>query len=175
MAIVSVFGSGLVQKGDLDFDNAFEFGKALGENGINIACGGYGGIMEAVLSGAEEYDIERIGVILKEYKNKSANEFVNKEIVMSNYLRRLEKLIELGDAYMIFPGGTGTLMEFSAIWALSQRNMLNNKLILTIGEQWEQITQHMGFYSGTVTDNIEIVKNVDDLSEAIDLITAEFK
>jgi uncharacterized protein (TIGR00725 family) len=135
--IVSVFGTGRARPGDKNYVLAEQLGRALAEAGFAIANGGYGGTMEASAKGASEAGGEVVGVTCSAFKRGRANKFVSREIVTKSLNERLEKLIELGSAYVVLSGGTGTLLELALVWELKNKGFLGeDKPIIMVGEYW---------------------------------------
>jgi uncharacterized protein (TIGR00725 family) len=140
--IVSVFGTGRAKAGDKNYEAAQELGRLLAENGFAIANGGYGGTMEASAKGAKEAGGEVIGVTCLAFKRGSANKYISREIVTKSLNERLDKLIELGSAYVVLTGGTGTLLELAMVWELKNKGFLNgSKPIILLGEYWKPIVE----------------------------------
>src|SRR3989304_1229128 len=102
--IVSVFGSGRCAEQDALSRLCRELGRNLAQAGFTVASGGYGGAMEAVSRGAREAGGQVIGVVASVFSDK-ANEWVQERIVVPKWEDRLLKLVELGDGYVICPGG----------------------------------------------------------------------
>lgn len=171
MAIITVFGSSNALPDSIEYYLAEELGNALAEKGFNIATGGYNGVMEAVLKGASAFDIERIGVLSKDLNTRQTNKYLNKIITVDSYLDRLKKLIEIGDNYIVLPGGTGTFLELAAVWALKERGIILNKKIVLIGEQWEEVLQTMMFYSEKLIDGTRLLDHVETIQEAVDRVS----
>jgi uncharacterized protein (TIGR00730 family) len=113
---VSVFGTSKAMPGEAVFAMAEELGRMLAENGFTVANGGYGGTMLAGAKGAASVGGRVIGVTCTAFKRGRANEYITEEISTSCLSERLAKLIELGDAYIVLPGGTGTLLELADVW-----------------------------------------------------------
>ncbi len=175
MAIVTVFGCGNCAANSKDYEIAYNLGVALGKHNLGVATGAYGGIMEAVSKGASESKVPVIGVSTEFYKNVVPNNYINQEINTKTYLERTEKLLEIGDSYIVLPGNAGTLLEFSAVWALKEKGFFSDKTIVAIGEQWQEIKQTMAFYSETVVDSYDLVSNVNDWELAVKLVVAHLK
>ena len=117
--IVSVFGTGRAEDGEPVFEIAWELGRILAKAGFVVANGGYGGTMLATARGATGAGGTVIGVTCKAFKNSVANECVTREIVTESLEERLHNLVEMADAYVVLPGGTGTLLELASVWELS--------------------------------------------------------
>ncbi|MFC2131460.1 LOG family protein [Bacteroidota bacterium] len=170
MPVVSIFGSGTCASGSFEYDTAEFAGRLLGESGFDIATGGYKGVMEAALKGAASTRVRRIGIITEYYKDKETNKFVSEIIVSENYFERLKALVEIGDAYIFMPGGSGTLLELAYIWALKERAIIKNKLVLCLGNQWRDIIQTMQSYSNKSDEKsnmVEYMENVENVVERI--------
>ncbi len=139
--VITVFGSGRVREEDALYRGAMRFGQLLGAAGFGIATGGYSGVMEAVLRGAALYPVRRIGVVTAALSARPANPYVDELVTVHSYIERLQKLVEIGVAYILFPGGTGTLLELFAVWALRERNLLPDKPIICVGQGWQPLLQ----------------------------------
>ena len=142
--IVSVFGAGRAGVGDKNYVVAEQLGRALAEAGFTIANGGYGGTMEASARGAKEAGGEVIGVTCSAFKRGRANKFISREIVTKSLDERLEKLIGIGNACVVLPGGTGTLLELAMVWELKNKGFLSEaKPIILLGEYWSRLVELM--------------------------------
>jgi uncharacterized protein (TIGR00725 family) len=140
--VVSVFGTGRAKAGDKNYKTAQELGRLLAEGGFAIANGGYGGTMEASAKGAKEAGGEVIGVTCLAFRRGAANKYVSREIVTKTLNERLDKLIELGSAYIVLAGGTGTLLELAMVWELKNKGFLDrSKPVILLGEYWEPLIE----------------------------------
>jgi uncharacterized protein (TIGR00725 family) len=140
--VVSVFGTGRARPGDKNYELAERLGSVLAGAGFAIASGGYGGTMEASAKGAREAGGEVIGVTCSAFGRGAANKFVSREIVTKSLNERLEKLIELGSAYVVLPGGTGTLLELAFVWELKNKGFLSeDRPIILLGEYWRRLVE----------------------------------
>jgi uncharacterized protein (TIGR00730 family) len=137
---ITIFGTGRAKQGDANFQLAYETGKLLAQAGFTIANGGYGGTMLAAAKGAAEAGGEIIGVTCSAFKNSTANEYVTHEIVTASLDERLDTLIRLGQAYVVLPGGTGTLLELAKVWELKNKGFLKtDKPIILVGGFWKTL------------------------------------
>jgi uncharacterized protein (TIGR00730 family) len=161
--IVTIFGTSKAQPGDSVFEMAKELGRLLAENGFTIANGGYGGTMLAGAKGAAEAGGEVIGVTCTAFKRGGANEFVTKEISTSCLSERLAKLIELGDAYLVLPGGTGTLLELADVWEHKNKGFTNAaKPIILIGSFWQPLLAMMAAADANSVEHVELAETPED-------------
>ncbi len=140
--IVTIFGSGRACPGDEAFAIAEETGEILAQSGYTIANGGYGGTMLAAAKGAAGAGGVVIGVTCRALTKGSANEYISSQIVTSTLEERLKKLIELGQGYIVLPGGTGTLLELAMVWELKNKGFLEaDKPIILVGEFWKPLVE----------------------------------
>ncbi|UCG56854.1 MAG: LOG family protein [Phycisphaerales bacterium] len=138
--IVSIFGTGKAGPGDPAYDVAEEVGRLLARAGYTIANGGYGGTMRAAAKGAAEVGGEIIGVTCSAFAGSKANEYVTREIATGSLDERLDTLVQLGRAYVVLPGGTGTLLELAKVWELKNKGFLEvDRPIILVGEFWKPL------------------------------------
>ena len=138
--IISIFGTSRAEPGDDNYELAFELGKLLGQKGLTIANGGYGGTMRAAGQGSSQAGGKVFGVSCSAFKNSQLNEYVTDEIKTAKLTDRLGKLIEIGDAYIVLPGGTGTLLELAEVWELKNKHFIpDDKPIILLGGFWRPL------------------------------------
>ena len=154
MPVITIFGGAHSKEGEPDYENARALGKVLAESGYMICNGGYGGTMEASARGAKEGGGKTIGVTT-EYFTGCANRWIDQEIREKKWNGRLFKLIELGDAYIFFDGGTGTLVELFTVWEMSNKKLLERPLII-FGNQLQDLVSHIRQFP-QVIDNPNLV------------------
>lgn len=137
--IVSVFGTGRARPGEPAYALAEQVGRALALAGFAVANGGYGGTMHAAAKGATDAGGTVIGVTCSAFES-SANEYVTREIVTASLEERLNTLVRLGQAYVVLPGGTGTLLELAMVWELKNKGFLDRaKSIILVGQFWRPL------------------------------------
>jgi len=138
--VVSVFGSGRARPNERACTLAEQVGRALAQAGFAIANGGYGGTMYASAKGAAGAGGKVIGVTCSAFKSSVANEYVTDTIVTASLEERLSTLVRLGRAYVVLPGGTGTLLELALVWELKNKGFLDRaKPIILLGDFWKPL------------------------------------
>ena len=135
---ITVFGSSIPGPGDEEYEIAYKLGAILARNNISVCSGGFQGIMDAVSKGAVENGSDAIGVTLDIY-NARPSKYLTKEIRCNSLFERLKNLIEIGDAYIVLQGGTGTLLECSLVWEFMNKNMIEIKPFACYGKMWKEI------------------------------------
>ena len=136
---ITIFGTGRAKPGDAAYTLAYETGKVLAQAGFVIANGGYGGTMLAAARGAAEAGGHVIGVTCSAFGG-TANEYTTREVVTHSLDERLDTLIKLGQAYVVMPGGTGTLLELAKVWELKNKGFLEkDRPIILVGGFWKPL------------------------------------
>jgi uncharacterized protein (TIGR00730 family) len=139
---ITLFGSSIPQIGDKEYMDAYSIGKELAKSGFNICSGGSLGIMDAVSKAAHEEGRRAIGVTVKIF-NSQTSKYVTQEIKCETLFERLDNLTTIGDAFIILPGGTGTLLELSLVWELLNKNVMKIKPFACLGGMWKGIVDLM--------------------------------
>ena len=164
---VTVFGTSRASAGDAVYSIALETGRLLARAGFAVANGGYGGTMLAAAQGASEAGGEVIGVTCSAFRAR-ANKYVTREIVTESLDERLDMLIELGQAYVALPGGTGTLLELAKVWELRNKGFLEtDKPIILVGEFWKPLVELLATDDPDCGRYVELA---DDPEQAVSLI-----
>jgi len=175
MPVISIFGSGKISVDSQLYKSAEFSGKILAENGFELATGGYYGIMEAALKGASAYNFKRIAVVSRFFGEKLPNNYVTEIIETKTYDERLKKLIDIANGYLIFPGGSGTLLEFSYLFAMKERKIIENKIAVCIGQQWIKILELAGYDSSSAFLKSLNFYFEDNVNNAVKKIVNYFK
>jgi len=139
---ITVFGSSLPVEGEEQFIFSEELGKQLAINNFNICTGGFGGIMNAVSKGALSEGVKTIGVTVDLW-NVKPSKYLTEEIKCKTLFERIEKLISIGDGFVVLQGGTGTMLELAVAWEFMNKNMLKEKPIVIHSPMWEEIVSVM--------------------------------
>lgn len=134
--VVTIFGSSQPQRGSAEYLVAFEVGKSVAEAGWTVCNGGYGGTMEASAHGAVTAGGHTIGVTCRAFGRGRPNPHILQEVPTFDLLTRLNTLVRLGGAYVILPGGTGTLLELALVWESMNKSLLKSRTLVLLGEFW---------------------------------------
>ncbi len=166
--IITVFGSGNTVKGDQLYADAESIGKLLADNKYTVCCGGYGGTMEAVCKGGKSAGGKTIGITI-DFPGSEPNKFIDENVVMANWVERLMELIAIGDAYVILKGGSGTLVEISAIIEMMNKKIMKEKILIFYTDFWKKVIESLKHDSEHLANLIE--RNVFFESNLNNLIT----
>lgn len=166
--IITIFGTARAKPGEPIFEIAYQAGTELAQAGFAVANGGYGGTMLAAAKGASESGGEVIGVTCSAFGKSKANQYISREIITNCLDERLEKLIELGSAYIVLPGGTGTLLELAKVWELKNKGFMpKDKSIIIIGDFWRNLLNSIAQDDADSVGFLDCVKNP---KEAVNLL-----
>jgi uncharacterized protein (TIGR00730 family) len=161
---ISIFGTARAKPDSAIYNLAYETGFCLASAGYAIANGGYDGSMLASAKGARKAGAKTIGVTCSAFGQKPANEYITEEIRTASLDQRLDTLIELGQAYIVLPGGTGTLLELAKVWELKNKNFLNmQKPIILIGDFWQPLTEIIKADDPKSCQTINLVEKPDQI------------
>src|SRR5438874_13442412 len=172
MTSVTVFGGSRVEPDSDEYLAAQQLGRALAERGFSVVTGGYNGVMEAVSRGAKEAGGHVIGVtvdVIARNFERLPNAFVDQEVRTAALLERIDKLVELGAAYVVLPGGAGTLAELGVVWNLALLGALQSKPLLVVGRGWETVLRTMLHELHTIESDLQaltFVPDVESVAEA---------
>ncbi|GJQ63489.1 MAG: cytokinin riboside 5'-monophosphate phosphoribohydrolase [Melioribacteraceae bacterium] len=170
---VTVFGSSQPKPDSLDYISAYKLGLNLAKFNLNVCTGGYFGIMEAVSKGANEGGVKVTGVTLPVFGGKP-NRFITDEIGCTSLFERVEKLISIGDAFVIYPGGTGTLVELAFVWELLNKGLMYDKPVTVVGGFWDEFVNFVDKRMEFEKRQTGLVKICTDEIEAINYLKKEF-
>ncbi|MBA7479499.1 putative cytokinin riboside 5'-monophosphate phosphoribohydrolase [subsurface metagenome] len=167
--IITIFGTGRAKLGDTAYTLAYSLGRLLAEAGFSIANGGYGGTMLAAAKGTAEAGGNIIGVTCSAFRGSKANEYISREIVTDSLDERLDTLMKLGQAYVVLPGGTGTLLELAKVWELKNKGFPDtDKPIILVGGFWLPL---LDLIASDDPDSSRYIKQADKPEQVIELIT----
>jgi len=166
---ITIFGTARAKPGDSAYLLAEKIGKGLAQAGYTIANGGYGGTMTAAAKAATEQGGKTIGVTCSMFQNSTANEYISDEIVTDSLEQRLDTLMKLGQAYVVLPGGTGTLLELAKAWELKNKGFLKaDKPIILVGKFWKPL---LDLIAADDPDSIGFLLQADTPEQVLELIT----
>ncbi len=124
--------------------------------------------MLAAAKGASEAGGEVIGVTCSAFKSSTANKYVSREVVTASLDERLDKLIQLGQAYVVLPGGTGTLLELAKVWELKNKGFLKtDKPIILLGGFWKPLVD---LVASDDPDSSRYVKLANEPRQVVELV-----
>lgn len=141
---VCVFGSARTDENDPDYKLATELAKNIADRGYAVITGGGPGIMEAANKGAHEAGGVSIGCNIELPKEQYINHFVNMPVNFRYFFCRKTTFVKYSQAFILFPGGFGTLDELFEALTLIQTNKIKNfPVVLMNSKYWSGLLDWM--------------------------------
>lgn len=171
---ITVFGSARFDENNEYYIAAREFGKRIANIGFTTMSGGGPGIMEAANRGAFENGGTSVGCNIKLPFEQKPNPYVHTSITFNHFFVRKTVMIKYSYAFVIMPGGFGTMDEFFETLTLVQTRTIKNFPIVLYGKEfyaelWQTI-QGMS-KAGTISpEDLKLVLYTDDIDDAIEHI-----
>lgn len=135
---VTIYGSARLSPDDELYAQTAEIARQLGEKGFTIVTGGGPGVMEAANKGALEAGTTSIGLNIELPEEQLVNTYATKSITFSHFFVRKVMLVKYATAFVIMPGGLGTLDELTEIITLMQTHKIRPfPVVLFDSEYWK--------------------------------------
>ena len=169
---VTIFGFSEAKPEEKLYQDAFQSAKLLAEEGFVIVNGAGPGVMRAASEGAKIAGGKTIGVTFEprgmtNFEGRDPKNPLDEEIVLPNYVERTLKLLELGDVYLIFNGGTGTISEFGMAWGLARLYFGHHKPLVLFGSWWHAIIEAFGRHMLLRGEELRVYRIVTTPREAV--------
>jgi uncharacterized protein (TIGR00730 family) len=179
---VTVFGSARPQRDHWVYEEVKRMSAALAELGCDIVTGGGPGLMSAANEGAAQVEregrVQSIGIRVDLPFEQDVNPFVEQAFEHESFFTRLHHFVLVSDAFVVAPGGIGTVLEAMMIWQLLQVRHLHDRPLIFVGPMWRELVSWVersmlrpGFELVSPQD-MTIPRCVDGADEAIALIRA---
>lgn len=136
---VTVFGSARIKEDSKYYNFGVELGKRLANEGYRVVTGGGGGMMEALNRGAFEAKGVSIGFNIFLPHEQKTNDYCTRSKLFKDITKRKKKLIDYSFAFVITPGGFGTLDELFEILTLSQTQLRKQKIVFYNKKFWDPL------------------------------------
>jgi uncharacterized protein (TIGR00730 family) len=135
---VTIYGSARLKAGDELYAATEEIAYQLGQLGFSIVTGGGPGVMEAANKGGRRAGVTSVGLNISLPEEQVCNPYATKSITFNHFFTRKVMLVKYAVAFVIMPGGLGTLDEVTEILTLMQTHKIKPfPVILFKGEFWK--------------------------------------
>lgn len=142
---VTIFGSARTKPGTPIYDETRRCAAALAAMGCDIVTGGGPGLMQAANEGAAQSGgVESIGIRIDLPFEQSGNAFVSHMFQHRTFFTRLHQFVLASDAFIVAPGGIGTLLEIGMVWQLLQVRHIKEMPLILMGEMWQGLIDWAG-------------------------------
>jgi uncharacterized protein (TIGR00730 family) len=147
---VTIFGSARAQSGTWVYEEVKRLAGELAALGCDIVTGGGPGLMQAANEGAQAKAAadraQSIGIRVDLPFEQEVNPFAEEAFEHGTFFTRLHHFVLLSDAYVVVPGGIGTVLEATLIWQLLQVRHIRDTPLLFVGEMWSELVSWAGRY-----------------------------
>ncbi len=172
---VTIYGSARIKPGDELYEQTAAIARRLGELGFSIITGGGPGVMEAANKGAKEAGVTSVGLNIHLPEEQSPNPYATKSITFNHFFIRKVMLVKYAIAFIIIPGGLGTLDELTEVLTLMQTHKIRPfPVVLFNSQYWEGFLHWLrttvlagGFIS---EEDFKYLGVSDDPAEVVDMV-----
>ena len=172
---VTIFGSARSKPNSNSYKNTLKTARLLVENGFNVISGGGPGIMEAANKGAAEAGGKSVGLHIHLPNEQKANEYANVRLNYRYFFIRKVMFVKYAVAYIIMPGGFGTMDElFEALTLIQTKRIKYFPVILLEADYWKGL---LDWIKGTMLkekniseSDLKIFRLAESPEEAVEII-----
>lgn len=135
---VTIFGSARLKPGSFGYEETKRFAAAVAEMGCDIITGGGPGLMQAANEGAASSPerVKSIGIRVDLPFEQEVNAYVQQAFEHRTFFTRLHQFVLTSDAFVVAPGGIGTVLETMMVWQLLQVKHLKEVPLILVGPMW---------------------------------------
>ncbi|MBE9477885.1 MAG: TIGR00730 family Rossman fold protein [Chloroflexi bacterium] len=172
---VTIYGSARLNPDDELYIQTEEIAYRLGQIGFSIITGGGPGIMEAANKGALKAGVTSVGLNIDLPEEQLGNTYTTKSITFNHFFARKVMLVKYATAFIIMPGGLGTIDEVSEVLTLMQTHKIRPfPVVLFSSEYWKGFLDWLqgsalarGFIS---EDDLKLLRVCDATDEAVEVV-----
>jgi len=171
---VTVFGSARIKEGHPSYELARKMGSGIANLGFTVLTGGGPGIMEAANRGAKDVGGKSVGCNIVLPQEQRQNDYLDKWVNIRYFFVRKILLSKYSYAFVVMPGGFGTLAEFFEALTLIQTNFIKRFPVVLMDKNYHASLHHhfeKMIAAGTIhADDMQLLLYTDSIEEAIDHI-----
>jgi len=163
---VTIFGSSRSHPNSLNYKTTQTVARLLVESGFNVISGGGPGVMEAANKGAAEAGGKSVGLHIHLPQEQKANKYANVRLDFKYFFIRKVMFVKYAVAYVIMPGGFGTLDElFEALTLIQTKRIKSFPVVLINSQYWQGL---IDWIKGTLIKEKAISESDLDIMTAVD-------
>lgn len=177
---VTIFGSARTVPGDPYYESCVDLSRRLSDAGLTVISGGGPGIMEAANKGAYAGASSAVGLNIELPHEQVPNRWQNVSISFRHFFARKVAFVKYADAYVVYPGGYGTLDELTEVMTLIQTGKTRRIPVILVGTAfwggflaWLKTT--MLTNNMINEEDLELVQLIDEPVNILDAIFAHYE
>lgn len=179
---VAIFGSARLRPDSPEYSQVFNLAWLIASAGMNIVTGGGPGLMEAASNGfyegKKDGSIDSIGLNITLPNEQRFAAHLDVKEQFDHFSERLDGFAALSNAFVVVPGGIGTILELFYTWQLAQVKEIINKPLILIGEMWPDLLKWMRAwplkYNLLDEADLDLMYLTRDYNEAFTIIQASY-
>lgn len=172
---VTIYGSAQIKEDDELYGQTQEIARRLGELGFSIITGGGPGVMEAANKGALQAKCPSVGLNIELPIGQACNPYATKSITFSHFFIRKVMLVKYAIAFVIMPGGLGTLDELTEVLTLIQTHKIKPFPVILFNSQYwkgfldwlQNFTLAKNYISAEDFNLVRVFDRIDEVVEAV--------
>lgn len=176
---VSIFGSARTKPTDRYYKETVEIAEKLVKQGFGVITGGGPGLMEAANKGAQQGDGTSVGLVIELPFEQDINPYIDKDklINFDYFFVRKVMFIKYAQAFVVMPGGFGTLDElFEALTLIQTEKIKKFPIVLFGSDFWSGLIDWikntlLEEYHNISPEDLDLIKVVDDVDEAVKYVS----
>jgi uncharacterized protein (TIGR00730 family) len=139
---VAIFGSARAKPGTFVYEEVKRVAAAFASMGCDIVTGGGPGLMQAANEGAKSAGaLGSVGIRVELPFEQDVNPFVEQAFEHETFFTRLHHFVLASDAFVVVPGGIGTVLEMLLVWQLLQVRHVDNVPLILVGKMWSGLVE----------------------------------
>ncbi|MBC3861490.1 TIGR00730 family Rossman fold protein [Undibacterium jejuense] len=177
---VTIFGSARIKPDDPYYQSCVDLSRRLSDEGFAVVSGGGPGIMEAANKGAYEGKSASVGLNIELPHEQKSNPWQNISLTFRHFFARKVAFVKYADAYVVYPGGFGTMDEVSEVLTLMQTGKTRRIPVILVGTTFwsgllEWIKVQMAGNGMIAPEDLNLVQLIDEPANIVDAIYAFYE
>ena len=177
---VTIFGSARTRPDDAYYQLCVDLSRRLSDEGFAVISGGGPGIMEAANKGAYDGMSPSVGLNIELPHEQRSNPWQNISLSFRHFFARKVAFVKYADAYVVFPGGFGTMDEVSEVLTLIQTGKTRRIPVILVGTSfWSGLLEWIKVQmagNGMIAENdLNLVQLIDEPANIVDAIFAFYE
>jgi uncharacterized protein (TIGR00730 family) len=177
---VTIFGSARIKPDNPFYISCMDLARRLSDAGFAVISGGGPGIMEAANRGAFEGASASVGLNIELPHEQKTNPWQNVSLNFRHFFARKVAFVKYADAYVIYPGGFGTMDELSEVLTLIQTGKSRHIPVILVGKEFwsgylDWMKNQMSHQGLIEASDLNLIQVIDEPAHIVDAIFAFYE